>query len=752
MPGMFLVFKRMLASALVIVVFLGGLFFSLWDFSRQASSDTRENVSLWLRQTAEQCAETLHSRLHEKLAALEIMADYFATLDDLMDWHAMRFLSVVSSHQSIRRVSVITPDGTAHSVNGVSANVSDRDYFQRSIKGESNISTLLESKYDGSEVFMVSVPIIRENKVIGALGGCFLPVDLQHSVNIKAFGGKGSTLLLERDGDIVLRSERDPFSLEKNLFSLAGNSPERDGTSLEDLQRDMGTGHSGVLRYVYNGDVYYMCYIPLKINDWYVLSLVPGDFIDEQIDQNRQLAILLSVRIVILSLMVFLYIWYVRHNDAKIFYNKSRELQTITDNLVGGVLKSDSSEKLILEYMSTGYLNIMEYSRNGFFTRFGDSLIETVIEEDRPRVVRELQEQLLKNETICLEFRSKTRRGRTIWLYYKGHLVQEGGKRWCYALVVDITQQHELAARERLANERYRFIMEQNSIVMFDWSILEDKITASAGLFSLLGNETSLFRASSLFFSHVHPEDRKDLEELFRNLSHGMEKGMCEARLAFSPNRYDWYRIKAGTVFDASGLPERVIGVLIDIDTHKKLEFSLREQAEKDGHTGLYNKETTQRLVESLLHDGKRTPESFAFMIIDLDKFKDINDTRGHDVGDMVIRHVAAMLKAQFRRSDIVGRIGGDEFAVCLVGLADHAIIAEKAASLIREGKKAFDGFPEGISLSIGVALCPEDDTNYRELYRKADEAMYLSKRKGRQSVSFYGDIAASDRTGSVPD
>lgn len=752
MTGMFFVSKRMLASVFVVVFFLCGLFFSLWDFSRQASSDTRENVSLWLRQTAEQCAETLHARLNEKLTALEILASYFATLDGLKDSQAMHFLSAAVRQQAIRRVSVITPDGTAYTVKGTSADVSDRAYFLRSMNGESNISTLIQSKFDGSDVFIISVPIMREGKVIGVIGGCFQSVDLQHSVNIEAFGGKGATLLLERDGDVVLRSTQAPFPLEKNFFTLAAFNPKSEGTPLETLRKDMLGGRSGVLRYIYNGEVYYMSYKPVGINDWYVLSLVPGDFIDEQINQSRHLAVLLSLRISILSLMVFLYICCIRHGDAKRLYNKSRELQTITEHIVGGVLKSDSSEKLVLEYMSSGYLNIMGYSRNEFFIRFGDRFMDTVIEEDHSRVARELHEQLLGNETICLEFRSKTKSGRTIWLYYKGNLVHEGGKRWCYALVVDITRQHELTARERLANERYRFIMEQHSIVMFDWNIHQDKIAASAGWFSLFGNETSLFSDKSLFFSHVHPEDRKNLEMLFRNLANGEAKGVCEARLAFSPNQYDWYRIKAGTVFDTSGLPERVMGVLIDIDTHKKLEFSLREQAERDGHTGLYNKETTQRLVESLLYGGKGIPEPFAFMIIDLDKFKKINDTRGHDVGDMVIRHVAAILKAQFRCSDIVGRIGGDEFAVCLVGVTDRSMVAEKAANLIRESKKAFDGFPEGIPLSIGVALCPEDDTTFRALYRKADEAMYHSKHKGRHSFSFYGMEESSTETVSIPD
>ena len=109
----------------------------------------------------------------------------------------------------------------------------------------------------------------------------------------------------------------------------------------------------------------------------------------------------------------------------------------------------------------------------------------------------------------------------------------------------------------------------------------------------------------------------------------------------------------------------------------------------------------------------------------------------------MIVR-IAAVLQRNFRHSDIVGRIGGDEFMVCVPDLSSRREIAGKAAALLREIEHAFVDFEMDVSASIGIALVPGDDAAFAGLYRKADEALYHSKHRGKNRFSFYDEIRFS--------
>lgn len=181
---------------------------------------------------------------------------------------------------------------------------------------------------------------------------------------------------------------------------------------------------------------------------------------------------------------------------------------------------------------------------------------------------------------------------------------------------------------------------------------------------------------------------------------------------------------------------------LLDIDRQKRQELLLTQQAELDLMTSVYNKETTRKKAEVAIQLYSM-PQACAFFMFDLDHFKRINDTYGHSEGDRVIRETAAILRSVFRKEDVIGRIGGDEFCVFYTGSNHTAVLTRKAEQIckaIRKIHPAGDGSP-GTSASIGIAR-REGNEDFNELYQRADQALYVRKaQQGRDGYTFYGDI-----------
>lgn len=207
-----------------------------------------------------------------------------------------------------------------------------------------------------------------------------------------------------------------------------------------------------------------------------------------------------------------------------------------------------------------------------------------------------------------------------------------------------------------------------------------------------------------------------------------------------SPDNYRWMRINARIFYWASNQSIRMITYRQNIDTEKKREIMLLEKSQMDSLTGLYNKKTTEDMITGILSKDAGGSIRHAFIVFDIDNFKYINDTFGHTFGDSVIVEFAAELRSQFRDSDIVGRIGGDEFAAFMRDFHDiNSVINKLERFSSRLNRKNFGkNSPYYISTSIGVSLFPDHGSSYSELYEKADQALYYTKGHGKGSYCVF--------------
>ena len=213
-----------------------------------------------------------------------------------------------------------------------------------------------------------------------------------------------------------------------------------------------------------------------------------------------------------------------------------------------------------------------------------------------------------------------------------------------------------------------------------------------------------------------------------------------------------WNRRKSGEVYpeqlsinsvtDDSGKVINYVGVFSDISGFKESEERLKYLAYHDPLTGLANRVLFRDRVKHALDSAERKGNKIALLYIDLDHFKTINDTMGHDVGDMLLEYVAYRIKGCVRESDTVARMGGDEFTILLEQLTVREDVLRVAECILDKLTQTFSIGRKSIKIgaSIGISCYPHDSASMESLIRLADSAMYHAKGEGKSRIVFYQD------------
>lgn len=200
---------------------------------------------------------------------------------------------------------------------------------------------------------------------------------------------------------------------------------------------------------------------------------------------------------------------------------------------------------------------------------------------------------------------------------------------------------------------------------------------------------------------------------------------------------YYWMRITARIFYWEEDKSVRMMIYRQNIDDEKRRELSMSEKMQRDSQSGLYNKAATQKLARQLL--AEYPEKTYAFFILDIDNFKQVNDTWGHAFGDLVIEDFADKIRRQFRKEDIVGRVGGDEFVV-FVPVPSKEWVKSKAKALSEVLCYEFSAEHKTcrVSSSIGIAISSGEEASFETFYRHGDIALYKTKAKGKNGYSIY--------------
>ena len=311
-------------------------------------------------------------------------------------------------------------------------------------------------------------------------------------------------------------------------------------------------------------------------------------------------------------------------------------------------------------------------------------------------------------------------------------------------------ENEELYARieeleKELAEERIRRkITEDNSdCALWEYEIATKKYVLSrklGGKWNTTNMVIDNYQEQMHKWGFVHPDDWSVFDAFCEAMDRGDEHISYEVRQVSDETVFVWFRYVGIPVCDKDHKPYKIMGKTMDITEEKKNQELLEQRAERDSLTDLYNKAKIRKLVEKHIRhsaDGGAPKEEAAFLIIDIDDFKSINDTYGHLYGDEVLIKIANVLLISTGLEDYTGRIGGDEFCIFCRGENAGQRAVETAERISRMSDQVqLSG--RRVTLSMGIARYPEDASSYEELYQKADQALYRVKRSGKNAFSVY--------------
>ncbi len=202
----------------------------------------------------------------------------------------------------------------------------------------------------------------------------------------------------------------------------------------------------------------------------------------------------------------------------------------------------------------------------------------------------------------------------------------------------------------------------------------------------------------------------------------------------------EWFKLILKNLSHTAISDNNVIGIMENITEQKQKENDLKHLAERDGLTGLYNAAALKAKMHKLLQEHIDPNKHHLFVLIDLDNFKQINDTFGHLYGDFVLKETASILTNKFRQDDIIARLGGDEFVVVLLNVIDvqkvYHLFSELTATLHRTYEQ--NGTYITTSASLGIAIAPNDGLTFEALYKNSDTALYKAKNQGKNHFVLY--------------
>lgn len=306
-----------------------------------------------------------------------------------------------------------------------------------------------------------------------------------------------------------------------------------------------------------------------------------------------------------------------------------------------------------------------------------------------------------------------------------------------------INELEQIEQELRETEQRYELAMRGSNEGLWDWNPVSKELFLSARLlttFNISEGET-LKTTSSEWITWVHPDDRQQYQGILSKHLKGRTKFFdCEYRVRNKQGLYIWVHAHGLALRNEAGIAYRMVGSIGDITERKEHECQLQHQANYDSLTELPNRLLAMdRLSQSIAH-AKRNKKQVGVLFIDLDNFKKINDTLGHDIGDHHLIEVSHRLTECIREEDSVARLGGDEFLMILQGIeqleeVDHVcqrILQVLAKSVSINGYECFT------SASIGITLYPDDGNNPQELLRNADTAMYRAKETGKNTYRYF--------------
>jgi diguanylate cyclase (GGDEF)-like protein/PAS domain S-box-containing protein len=317
--------------------------------------------------------------------------------------------------------------------------------------------------------------------------------------------------------------------------------------------------------------------------------------------------------------------------------------------------------------------------------------------------------------------------------------IREYGEKY-RTVIMDINERHRMEKALRQSEEKYRTILESIQEGYFEIDLAGEYTFVNDSMCRIHGYS----KEELMGMNNRQHTDKENAKKVFQTFNKVYNTGEPAEGFNWQIIRKDgtkrYIETSVSLKKDSSGKPTGFRGIIRDVTERKRAEERIEYLATHDALTGLPNRSMFSQLLNHAIQSAQRHKRQLAVFFIDLDRFKIINDTMGHEAGDQLLQEIAKRFKQSLRAVDLVGRLGGDEFIILIedvdelsqVGTQAHKILSSAIKPMVILGKEC------RITASIGISVYPRDGEDEQTLMKNADMAMYFAKEKGKNNYQFY--------------
>ncbi len=338
---------------------------------------------------------------------------------------------------------------------------------------------------------------------------------------------------------------------------------------------------------------------------------------------------------------------------------------------------------------------------------------------------------------------------RRVWVMCNAYPVLDAAGALLEVIVsfTDITELKQTERALQKSDERLRLVLHGSNDAPWDWDLVTDTLYYAPRWWQMIGHQVEEMPSTSALWSRfLHPDDEARVtHELADYIANGPDSYEIELRLRHKAGHYVPILSRGFVLRDPSGRPIRVSGTNTDLTDRKDAEQRIHQLAFYDPLTLLPNRRLLMEQLRKSVLNGSEREDHGALLFIDLDNFKVLNDTLGHDMGDLLLQQVAQRLRESVRDADVVARVGGDEFVVMLERLPsrmrDAALVAQRVGEKILMALAQPYDLSDAeycLTASIGITLFGDSDKAVDTILKQADLAMYQAKAGGRNVLRFF--------------
>lgn len=742
--GMFRILKDYYKIILLFVSLIIAMAILMMSFSASLENDYQKEAQKSFYSDSQKNAEIIHNIIKTDSQNLRLISANLS-YNNVYDKDAI--LQNLDEHVKsgvIDSAAVVYKTGMAYSTNRKVYQLSNKRglkeaFIQNRTEVDKDV-VLADTSFadDGSMSIQFYTPIFQGNNIVAVLAMEIPQTDMQKHFCGKMLESSQECTIIDSSGEII---SSKIISYERiNHFDQVGYFKIDRSYDIDECRKMAKAGEDFSLLYTYNNQQYFNSYHSIGVDGLYLVSSTNMQTINTISKSAKGIEISLVIRLFLIIIVFTVFVMNIQSKTIKCLKNSEAEMETLTSNIPGGVLRRTNSDKSRITYMSDGFYNLTGFSQYELDSLYKHEYADIISDEDREAALASLDRQLKNGNCFAVEYRLN--KESVQWVLEHGQIVSgKNGVDTIYSVLVDITDSKVFQQKLEISEKRYQAIIEKTDSVVYEWNMTEDTVSISDVWLKKFGYRPVVenFIDNLEKAQVIHPDDMFKYKELASNAKEGAPYGEIVVRIRKLPKEYVWCKICLMTIFSNTEKPIAAVGIILDVDKEKRETESMQIMAEQDSLTKLYNKCTCQRLIQEYLVSADKE-EISAFIIIDIDNFKGVNDNLGHMFGDAVLTDVATKIKKIFRSTDIVGRIGGDEFAVFMKNAGSEKIIEDKVNALCEAFRQTFSGTNSDykISGSIGVAVYSKDADNYKELFKLADKALYYAKNSGKDKYCFY--------------